>query len=478
VRASVAEAWPAVCRLYEGVTTWLYLDTKGKVTTGVGFLVDTVAGAQALPWLTSSNRAATKAEIETEWRRVKALVKWQHLNGLNAVWRDSAKLHLDLATVDRLLDEMTPGYWTGVVKSAPNVEQAPADAQLALLDLSWQNGGAFLNGWPDTRAAVRAADWADVARVIATFLPAKADRTARRVRLFRNAATVVRLGLDRDVLWDATTPTLTTPATPEPPVPAPTPQEPPVPTVKHSETWDVDYVLYGKGGGHSGGYVPVSTAAILDAVAKETGRPIYLSQGGLSGSVKASAKTHLGLGTFDIALDGRTKAQVWLLVSALLRCGIVAFPRGFTWDSFAGKTLGNLHDGNEHVHAVDANTLSSSHEQARDQVAEWKRGGDGLLGSARYTGPSTPLGSWKESPYNPANVVEGRGSMYVASGQLLGLDVDRVQREDKDRGERIYYRKIVTRWGRRNIVTVKGTYFAIGDASQQYLSETPVEVAA
>ena len=247
---------------------------------------------------------------------------------------------------------------------------------------------------------------------------------------------------------------------------------------QHSTAWKCDYVLYGKGGGHSGGYVPVQVARVLDAVAAETGRPIYLSQGGLSGAVKASAKTHLGLGAFDIALDGRTKAQVWTLVSALLRAGIIGFPRGFTWDSFQGRTLGNLHDGNEHIHCCSVDCYDSLHPQAQDQVDEWKRGGDGLVGNARYTGPSTPLGSWATSPVNPANIVDGAGTLYVAIGQLLGLDVDRVQREDKDRGAVIHYRRKVKRWGRWNAVTVKGTYFAIADGSQTYLTATAPEKAA
>ncbi|MGM9015974.1 hypothetical protein ACTFDN_02145, partial [Campylobacter jejuni] len=56
-------------------------------------------------------------------------------------------------------------------------------------------------------------------------------RADRRKRLFTNAATVARLDLDRDVLWNLTTPTA--PATPPPVVVTP-PVTPEAPVIKYA----------------------------------------------------------------------------------------------------------------------------------------------------------------------------------------------------------------------------------------------------
>src|SRR5690349_12725797 len=93
--APIWTAWLFYVRKWEGVTLWMYLDTKGKVTTGIGFLIDTLTAAKSLPWIVkSTGNRATAAEIEAEWWRVKALQDWKRYNGLNARWRDSAKLVL------------------------------------------------------------------------------------------------------------------------------------------------------------------------------------------------------------------------------------------------------------------------------------------------------------------------------------------------------------------------------------------------
>lgn len=471
MRASVAAAWPAMCKRYEGVTTWLYLDTKGKVTTGVGFLVDTIAGAQALPWWRPDGTRANTDDVAAEWRRVKAAQKWKHLNGLNSVWVKSARLALAVDTVNVLLESMTPRYWSGVVKSAPNVEQAPADAQLALLDLSWQNGAAFLNGWPDTRAAVRAADWSEVARLLATFLPPKADRTARRIRLLRNAAAVVRLGLDPEVLWDTNTPKMpTVPPAPRPPdvepapipapgpaVPPPAPAPVPAPAVKWSTSKTYGGARYRK---WRGGNMTPTGIAVCEAI------PTYvdLVQGGLQNSaVKASARTHNGLGAYDIGVRGLSKKATEELCSQLDRSGECAYPRGGLFGSPFFTS---------HVHVASANDYASLHPEAQAQVRDFKAKPrrNGLAGRGRYVGPSTPLGSWSDSPYNPKNIKAPDAARYVVSvGELIGLDVDRKPKKARARGFEVDADRLVRRWGRWNVVTTAGTFYAIADDRQTYL---------
>jgi hypothetical protein len=212
VRASILPAWRAYVRRWEGVTLWMYLDTKGKVTTGIGFLIDSITAAQALPWVVqATGHSASPSEIAQEWRRVKAMQSKKHLNGLNAVWRNSSRLRISQATVDRQLDKMTPQYWDGVKQTLPELDTFPADAGLAVLDEAWQNGKAFLElkdskgvyVWAGTRAALLSRNFGSAA----SHVPGSGDRADFRKRLLSNAAIVERNGMDPDTLWDTKVPT-------------------------------------------------------------------------------------------------------------------------------------------------------------------------------------------------------------------------------------------------------------------------------
>lgn len=196
----------------------MYLEAKGLVTTGTGNLIDTVKGAQALPWLTKDNKLATPAQVEAEWKQIKARQSIKSQGGYAYI--KYATLHLSEDTVDALLFSVTDRFWSIMKGTLPDLESYPADAQLALMDLAWQNGPAFLTSWNDTRESVRAKDFAKTAKVIASSLKAS-PRTTFRTRLFMNAAAVLRLGLDPAVLWDTKTPN-------KPAAPAPAPVETPV----------------------------------------------------------------------------------------------------------------------------------------------------------------------------------------------------------------------------------------------------------
>ena len=143
MRATVSAAWPAFCAQYEGRLSTIYLDTKGLATTGTGNLIDSVAAAQALPWLTKTGARATPAQIEAEWKQIKARQSIRSQGGYAYV--KYATLHLDDATIDSLLFGVTSTFWARLSQTLPAISTYPADAQLALLDLSWQNGAGFLD---------------------------------------------------------------------------------------------------------------------------------------------------------------------------------------------------------------------------------------------------------------------------------------------------------------------------------------------
>lgn len=158
----------------------------------------------------------------------------------------------------------------------------------------------------------------------------------------------------------------------------------------YSKRYRTEYVRW-----RGGNFAPI-TVAKLTAVPTT----VRVTQGGLSFAPK-SAMTHAGVGAFDLDTDGMSKAEVWQLCREGMAVNIIMLPRGFTWDSFQGPTLGNTDDGNEHLHCLDLDCLRSMHPEAQAQVREVLRGGDGLVGGAAYTGPPLHLTKWSKSPYNP-----------------------------------------------------------------------------
>jgi hypothetical protein len=227
------------------------------------------------------------------------------------------------------------------------------------------------------------------------------------------------------------------------------PKPPPKPT-HYSQKYHSEYV------GLNGGWVtPIDREIVLACASVVQWHTVRLSQGGLNDTVPASAKTHFGLGVGDIALDGRSKTQVWKLCAALIRSGVIGFPRGFIADSF---------QNNKHIHFASVESKGHAHPQLQAQINEYKRGGDGLVGNRPYPGPKVPLGRWKDSPYNPANIKADTAIYYVnvSPGSVLhGLDVDRNNIKTRERGYKVHAARRVKRWGRWNVVTAQSTYYSV-----------------
>jgi hypothetical protein len=451
MRASAAAAWPALCTQYEGRCYWLYLDTLFYPTTGLGYRVVDLESMRSLPWLTSADTPATQNQIDAEWRKINNRRDLAAKGGF--AYKSAASLHLDDVAVDGLLAITTSTFWSTLTKTLPDLDAWPADAQLALMDMAWNLGPNFLGPkWPNFTKAAKAANFD--AAAASCLRSVKAPRDYRHQRMFTNAAAVVHHDLDPAVLWDTHDPT-SGPATPPEPTHPPTqpPPAPPETPVKHSDQYHSDYVFW------RGGNIPPLVVEILEAIPST----VRLSQGGLSNSVAASARTHNGLGAYDISVKGWSKKKILTLCAELIRSGECAFPRGGWFGSAVFST---------HVHVCSNNCYPSLHPEAQAQVRDFEHTPrrNGLVGHGRYSGPNVALGTWKDSPYNPDNIREGKGVFYVASDALLGLSVDRKTKESKKKGDRISYVLQVRRWGRWNAVTGRGRYFAISDDKQIYLS--------
>lgn len=253
----------------------------------------------------------------------------------------------------------------------------------------------------------------------------------------------------------------------------------------HSNIWNVDYV----GWAGTEEWVTVKDAQILTEIQKELRPwfgPIRIVQGGLSMGT-SSASTHKGLGAFDVSVknpfttanDYQTLNAAMKAARVFLRAGLLPFIRGWEIGSYNDNW-----DSDRHFHVVSWESYNSLHWQAQNQLKEYRtwlasittggsaKDGDGLVGAQPYPGPLPPaLEHWATSPYNPMNITEDTKTYQVNVGEgsvLYGLDVDRQKVKTRERGFEVQAAKRVQRWGRSNVVTSAGTYYAAS-----FLTEAP-----
>lgn len=142
--------------IFEGSVPWMYLDTRGLVTVGVGEMLGSAAKAQVLAFVDPSGQPSTRDAILDEFNRVSSLAPGK----VAALYRSPASPVLPHASIDTLLmnhvnffDEQRAGRFE------PYAGFSDA-AKLGLLDMIYNLGvtGLF-NGFPLFMAAVDRGDW-------------------------------------------------------------------------------------------------------------------------------------------------------------------------------------------------------------------------------------------------------------------------------------------------------------------------------
>ena len=144
---------------FEGSIPWMYLDTRGNVTVGVGLMVADAAAACRLPFLAGS-RPATESEITAEFDRVHAMPM-----GRPAVfYRGQGALELEKPEIDALLRTVVLGFEGELRAKLTGYDGFPDSVKVALLDMAYNLGPLrLINEYPTLIAAVEARNWARAA---------------------------------------------------------------------------------------------------------------------------------------------------------------------------------------------------------------------------------------------------------------------------------------------------------------------------
>lgn len=191
---------------FEGVVHHMYLDIKALVTIGVGNPIDPVSEAKLLPFQFKSDpaRSASQAEIEAEWKTVKAATALAK-KGYKAAAKIT-DLELSDEAIGRLIQKRLLANEKLIRKQDPfsRWDAWPADAQLAVLSMAWAMGPAAFAEFPKFCESCRVMDFTAASaqcKIADADNPGVAPRNDANQLLFRNAATAVAKKLDIAVLY-------------------------------------------------------------------------------------------------------------------------------------------------------------------------------------------------------------------------------------------------------------------------------------
>jgi GH24 family phage-related lysozyme (muramidase) len=144
---------------FEGCVPWMYRDTVGKVTVGVGLMLPDAKAAVALPFLVGG-RAATPEEIAAEYARVDAMA----MGRASTFYKTPTSVVLAQQTIDAKLSSILEGFEADLRGQFPHYDALPDGVRMALLDMIYNLGPAGLfKGFPHLVAAIQTGAWAQAA---------------------------------------------------------------------------------------------------------------------------------------------------------------------------------------------------------------------------------------------------------------------------------------------------------------------------
>jgi len=149
----------AMLKEFEGNVTWMYLDTRGYVTVGVGEMIPTAAAARHYPFYhraPKSGQRATAAEIEAEFKNVHSAQKGH----VSSYYHKNATLEMHQGDIDDLLMKQIKSFETRLRGHFPQFDSYPEPVQRGLLDMAYNLGiGKLVGHFPSFCKAVKERDW-------------------------------------------------------------------------------------------------------------------------------------------------------------------------------------------------------------------------------------------------------------------------------------------------------------------------------
>ena len=148
-------------RQFENVIPYMYQDSEGHVTVGIGHLIPDARAAAALPFVErGTNISPTTEEIESAFDAVKGA---RQLTGSPAIaFRPLTTLELPSTEIENLMKPDVDEFLRQLKSrnNFPDYETYPPTAKLGLLDMAYNKGVRGLKrDFPVFTGAVRRRDW-------------------------------------------------------------------------------------------------------------------------------------------------------------------------------------------------------------------------------------------------------------------------------------------------------------------------------
>lgn len=143
-------------RRWEGTVPYMYLDSVGLVTIGIGFMLPNVYAASTLPFVNTDGSPSTQEEIAADFNRVKSLPQ----NKLPTAYHSFSSPLLPDAEIVKLTASKINSFEVSLRRMYPDYGIYPDAVKIALIDMIYNLGAAKLQAqYPKFNAAVRAHDW-------------------------------------------------------------------------------------------------------------------------------------------------------------------------------------------------------------------------------------------------------------------------------------------------------------------------------
>jgi GH24 family phage-related lysozyme (muramidase) len=179
---------------FEGAIPYMYLDTGGNVTVGVGNLLASATDAKQLGFVRRADPAAKPPvtagpaagdEIQTDFDNVNK----QTAGKIFSYYRQFTKLDLPDAVITALLNGRVTEFKAKLVAAFPDFDSYPDEACAALFDMGFNLGVAGLTSkFPTLCKAVKDKDWATAAKESHRAAPVNDDRNDWTKAQFEKAA--------------------------------------------------------------------------------------------------------------------------------------------------------------------------------------------------------------------------------------------------------------------------------------------------
>jgi GH24 family phage-related lysozyme (muramidase) len=151
-------------KVFEGVIDHLYLDTRGHVTVGIGFMLPHVADALRLDFklrtaAAQSPPTASASEVASGY----ATIAKMEPGHLASFYRAASSLYLIQADIDLAAKTDLRSVVVQVNAALPSFGLYPESCQEALLDMAYNLGALGLMRFRTMLAAIQNGDWAAAA---------------------------------------------------------------------------------------------------------------------------------------------------------------------------------------------------------------------------------------------------------------------------------------------------------------------------